>query len=362
MYAIVFCRTRRDTQNVADWLVRDGYTVDAIHGDLTQAQRDRVMRKFRDRRLQILVATDVAARGLDVNDLTHVVNYNLPDELGSYTHRSGRTGRAGKSGVSVVIINMREKGKVRRIEKIIGKTFAWRDVPSGDAICRARLRHLAERVKAVNVNDAQIAPFLPDVAEALEGMDREEMARRFVSLELNSLLTYYHNTEDLSARPAPARSPRREPRARTDRPPRTKRKRSGPTQDSPGGVRMFINLGQFDGLTPARLMGMVNRTGGRDRPVGRIDIQHKHSFFVVGSKDAEAIARGLSSLEINRRRVQARRADAGRREPRFGRGKPHTSQGRKPHREVRGKGKSPAAGAPAKAKSRKKRKAGKTSR
>ncbi|MDE0839045.1 MAG: DEAD/DEAH box helicase, partial [Kiritimatiellae bacterium] len=197
-YAIVFCRTRIDTQRIADKLIKDGYNADSLHGDLSQAQRDSVMGKFRTKHLQLLIATDVAARGLDVSDLTHVINYNLPDDLASYTHRSGRTGRAGKSGVSVLLINMREKGKAHRIEKIIGKTFTYRKVPSGQQVCEAQFLSMIERMKSVEVDHDQIEPFLPQVYDALEGMELKDVVKRFVSLEFNNLLDYYRKAEDLN--------------------------------------------------------------------------------------------------------------------------------------------------------------------
>jgi ATP-dependent RNA helicase DeaD len=199
IYGLIFCRTRVETQETAANLMKDGYSADALHGDLTQIQRDRVMAAFRDRTIRMLVATDVAARGIDVTDLTHVINYQLPDDLESYTHRSGRTGRAGKSGISVVLINMREKWKIKHIEQRLGKQFAFKPVPSGHAVCEAQLLQFMERAKAVKVNDPQIAPFMPAIFETLEGLTREQLIKHFASLELNRFLEYYRDTPDISS-------------------------------------------------------------------------------------------------------------------------------------------------------------------
>jgi len=219
IYALIFCRTRVETQETAEKLIKDGYSADALHGELSQIQRDRVMQSFRDRSISMLVATDVAARGLDINDLTHVINYQLPDELESYTHRSGRTGRAGKSGISAVLINMREKWKIQHIERRLGKRFAFKAVPSGRAVCEAQLLQLIARVKSVSVNESQIESYLPQVFEMLEGLSREALIKHFVSLELNRFLDYYRGAPDISvpppSPPPPDRRrgamPRREP-------------------------------------------------------------------------------------------------------------------------------------------------------
>ncbi len=198
IYSIIFCRTRRETQEIADKLIKDGYNADALHGDLSQAQRDSVMQKFRKKHLQILVATDVAARGLDVTDLTHVINHKLPDQIEYYTHRSGRTGRAGKEGISIAIVTGREKGKLRPIERLIGKTFDKTPVPTGKEICQNQLFKLIDKVHDIKINDAEINEFLPSIYEKLEGLDREELIKRFVSLEFNTFLSYYENAPDLN--------------------------------------------------------------------------------------------------------------------------------------------------------------------
>jgi ATP-dependent RNA helicase DeaD len=303
MYSIVFCRTRHDTQSVAEWLIRDGYNADALHGDLSQSGRDYVMGKFRNKSLQVLVATDVAARGLDVSELTHVINYNLPDDLSSYTHRSGRTGRAGKSGVSALIINMREKGKVRRIEGMINKTFKWTDVPTGKQICEAQLLSLVGRMQQAEINHDQIDQYLPAVFKALEGMDREEIISRFVALEFNTLLGYYRDTADLSPGEKHTRSLRKESRRGDDHDNNRER------QPRLSQTELFINLGHADGLNPSRLMGLINRVGGGDVPIGRINVMPKHSFFSVPSEAAEALATALSAVEQNDRQVRVSPVD-----------------------------------------------------
>jgi ATP-dependent RNA helicase DeaD len=296
MYAIVFCRTRVDTQNVADWLIRDGYNVDSLHGDLSQAQRDRVMDKFRSKGIQILVATDVAARGLDVNDLTHVINYNLPDDLGSYTHRSGRTGRAGKSGISVVIVNMREKGKVQRIERMIRTVFEYRDVPSGREICESQLFSLIERMKAVEVDHKQIDQYLPDIYESLKGMDWKEVVKRFVSLEFNSFLDYYRGAEDLSPGEKWTRSHKKESRKRGSKPVQ-KEKQHSRSDRAPvtRGVRMVINLGRSDGLNPRKLSELIGRESRNGVKASQIEIKKRCSFFDV---PAGEVANLILSPEI----------------------------------------------------------------
>ena len=198
IYAIIFCRTRRETQQVADQLIKDGYNADALHGDLSQAQRDSVMGKFRTKNIQLLVATDVAARGLDVNELTHVINHKLPDQIENYNHRSGRTGRAGNTGISIVLVNNKEKGKLRPIERIIKKKFVETKVPSGKEICQNQLMHLIDKVQNIEVNESEIKDFLPIIYEKLEGFSREELIQKFVSLEFNQFLSYYENAKDLN--------------------------------------------------------------------------------------------------------------------------------------------------------------------
>ena len=267
IYAIIFCRTRRETQEVADKLIKDGYSADSLHGDLSQAQRDSVMGKFRKKTIQILVATDVAARGLDVSELTHVINHKLPDQIENYTHRSGRTGRAGKKGVSIVLVNGKEKGKLRPIEKIIKKKFIQAKVPSGKEICQNQLMNLIDKVQAIEVNETQINEFLPSIYDKLKDLEREELIQKFVSLEFNTMLAYYENAKDLNDL-----SSRDNSRARST---------------NENMTRFFINIGRKDSLNPAKLIGLINDQNIGDKiEIGAIDILDTFSFFEL-DKDFE---------------------------------------------------------------------------
>jgi ATP-dependent RNA helicase DeaD len=266
IYSIIFCRTRRETQEVADKLIKDGYNVDSLHGDLSQAQRDSVMEKFRNKTLQILVATDVAARGLDVNDLTHVINYKLPDQIESYTHRSGRTGRAGKVGISIAIVTAREKNKLRPIERIIGKQFVSTPVPTGKEICQNQLLKLIDKVHDIEINEAEIKDFLPSIYEKLEGLNREELIKRFVSIEFNTFLSYYENAPDLNDSEHMRGS--------------DKSAGSRGRRDDENMSRFFINIGRKDRLNPARLIGLINdQQIAKNIEIGQIEILDTFSFF-----------------------------------------------------------------------------------
>lgn len=292
IYAIVFCRTRRETQEVANNLIKDGYSADALHGDLSQGQRDGVMDKFRKKSIQILVATDVAARGLDVTELTHVINHKLPDQIENYTHRSGRTGRAGKTGISIALVNGKEKGKLRSIERIIKKKFVQANIPSGKEICQNQLMHLIDKVQNAEVNTAQIEEFLPSIYEKLEGLDREQLIQKFVSLEFNTFLAYYENAKDLNDLAA----------SRGDS--RDSGSRGRPRDENM--TRFFINLGRKDDLNPARLIGLINDQRITDNiEIGAIDILDTFSFFEL---DKNFEAETLSAFEekdpeFNGRRV-----------------------------------------------------------
>ena len=271
IYGIVFCRTRKETKEIADKLIGDGYNADALHGDLSQAQRDFVMNRFRSKTVQMLVATDVAARGLDVNDLTHVINYNLPDELELYIHRSGRTGRAGKKGVCLSIIHIRDKRKIRDIEKMLSKKFELKEVPNGYEICGKQLFNLIDRMENTEVNEAEIEAYMPEIYKKLDWLSREDLIKRFVSVEFNRFLSYYENSRDLNKVESGGRSERS---GRADR----EKRRSGNGEFS----RFFINMGIKQGLNPARLMGLINeQTRSKDMEIGRIEIMKKFSFFEV---------------------------------------------------------------------------------
>ncbi|MEN9445313.1 MAG: hypothetical protein RIS47_2204 [Bacteroidota bacterium] len=264
IYGIVFCRTRQETKDVADKLMQDGYDADSLHGDLSQAQRDLVMHKFRSNHLQILVATDVAARGLDVTDLSHVINYNLPEDSEVYVHRSGRTGRAGKSGVSVSIIHSRETRRIQDIEKMLGKKFEHKFVPSGKEICQTQLFHLIDKVHTVEINDSEIESFLPTVYEKLESLERDELIKRFLSVEFNRFLAYYQNAEDLNY------DAKKAPKARTT--------------ENRDYATFHINIGKRTGYTASKLISLINRhLRERDASIGRVDVQNKFSYFEIES-------------------------------------------------------------------------------
>ncbi len=297
IYGIVFCRTRKETQEIADKLTQEGYNADSLHGELSQAQRDAVMQKFRLRNIQILVATDVAARGLDVNDLTHVINYGLPDDTESYTHRSGRTGRAGKTGISIAIVNMREKGKMREIERIIGKKFIMEQVPTGKQICEKQLIKVIDDIEKVKVNEEEIADFMPEIYRKLEWLSKEDVIKRMVSMEFNRFLEYYRDREEIQT----ATDSRGERGTRTEG--RGSRDNGGSRTAAPGFTRLFINLGKMDNFFPNELINLLNsNTRGRIE-LGRIDLMKNFSFFEVDEKEAQSVIKALNRTNWNGRRV-----------------------------------------------------------
>ena len=287
-YAIVFCRTRMETRDVAEQFMADGYNADALHGDLSQAQRDQVMARFRGKQLQMLVATDVAARGLDVTELTHVINYSLPDDHEVYIHRSGRTGRAGKSGISVSIINLKETGRLKQIEKIARKKFDRKMVPGGDEICEKQLFHLINRVQNVEINNTQIEKYLPQILEKFEGMSQNDIIKHFVSLEFNQLLDYYKNSRDLNVR---AEAPR-DSFQRNDR-------NSDRGGDRLNFTRLFINAGKKQNLNASGLIGLINEYSNRKSiEIGKIDIQRKFSFFEIDSTYEKDLVKAMNNAVI----------------------------------------------------------------
>jgi ATP-dependent RNA helicase DeaD len=284
MYAIIFCRTRQETQEIADSLIRDGYDADALHGDLSQSQRDHVMKKFREKHLNMLVATDVAARGIDVSDLTHVINYQLPDDTDNYIHRSGRTGRAGKDGISISIINMKEKGRIKMLERQIGKPFSAGKIPSGRQVCEKQLYHLIDRMENVNVIEDEINDFLPVIYKKLEWMTNEELIKRFVSVEFNSFLEYYRDAKDLNVD---------ESRERADR--------------TEGGnfTRIFMSIGRKDGMLPPKLLGLINEyTKSRDLRVGRIELGDTFTFVEIDTKFVPLFMESFRDKALNDRPIR----------------------------------------------------------
>jgi len=299
IYGIIFCRTRENTKEVARKLIQDGYNADALHGDLSQAQRESVMHKFRVKNLHLLTATDVAARGLDVKDLTHIINYNLPDDTISYIHRSGRTGRAGHHGISIAITNMREKYKISDIEKLLKKKFELKPVPTGNEICEKRLLNIVDRLRKTEVDHEEIEKFLPAVYEKLESLSREELIKHFVALEFNQFLEYYKSADELIV-------PREREKVEFKKLKTNVKKRSGYSRPAPesGFTRFYINLGQKDNITPQDLLGLVNRsTRQRNVDVGRIDIMRKFSFFEVDEYYTETLITGFKNITLNKKKV-----------------------------------------------------------
>ena len=292
IYGIVFCRTRKETQEIADKLIQDGYSADSLHGELSQAQRDLVMQKFRQRHLQLLVATDVAARGLDVDSLTHVINYGLPDDIESYTHRSGRTGRAGKTGISIAIINLREKGKMREIERIIKKKFEVSELPTGKEICEQQLIKVIDDIEKVKVSEEEIETFLPEVYRKLDWLSKEDLIKRVVSLEFNRFLDYYKNAPEIE-----------QPKA-NDKKAETKESRKGDKEKvgrkaEKGYTRLFLNLGKTDGFYTNQIIDLVNRNLKKERiQIGRIDLMQNFSFFEVIQEQASQVIKALNKVVL----------------------------------------------------------------
>jgi ATP-dependent RNA helicase DeaD len=294
IYGIVFCRTRKETQEIASKLINDGYNADALHGDLSQAQRDAVMQKFRIRNLQLLVATDVAARGLDVDDLTHVINFSLPDDIEVYTHRSGRTGRAGKTGISLSLVHLREKHILQQIERKVKKTFKALKIPTGSEICGKQLFNWVNKLENVVTDHQEIEKFLPEIKEKLAALDREELLKRVVALEFDRFLDDYRHGEDLI-------DPVSEKEASFGR---SSGKRGPVEQYSGNYTRLFINLGKTDGFYPDQLIELVNsNTKGRKVPIGKIDLLKTFSFFEVEASYADDLIGALNNATFDNRRV-----------------------------------------------------------
>ncbi|EJX06335.1 DEAD/DEAH box helicase domain-containing protein [gut metagenome] len=293
IYGIIFCRTRKETQEIADKLMQEGYNADSLHGELSQAQRDAVMQKFRIRNLQLLVATDVAARGLDVDDLTHVINYGLPDDTESYTHRSGRTGRAGKTGTSIAIINLREKGKMREIERVIGKKFIPGEMPTAAGICQKQLLKVIDDLEKVKVNEEEIAEFMPEIYRKLEWLNKEDLIKRMVSHEFNRFAEYYRHRPEIEQ----PLDPRSERKAKDNGAGKRSRKAA------PGFTRLFINLGKTDNFFPVDLITLLNNNTRGRIELGRIDMMQNFSFFEVEEKETKNVMKALNRTKWKNRKV-----------------------------------------------------------
>ncbi len=349
IYGIVFCRTRQETKDIADKLMADGYNADALHGDLSQAQRDYVMKKFRSKNLQILVATDVAARGLDVQNLTHVINYSIPDDIETYTHRSGRTGRAGREGISIAICNLREKGKLRAIERLIKRNFELKQVPGGKEICEIQMHHLIEKIKAVEVDEEKIGSFMFSVNQAFDGISKEDLIRHFVSYEFNRMLQYYEGAKDINvsgnadeSEGKKSRRRDREGREREERGGRENRERGERRRDDndfaenrksrrerelqdrdrdgrnareQGGAgdytRFFINVGKKEDFDKAKMLRLLNENlNDRDIRFGAIDILKSFSFFEVDSRFTGKVLHSLAGADYEGRPISVEVAQA----------------------------------------------------
>ena len=306
IFAIIFCRTKLETQEVADKLIRDGYNAEALHGDLSQQQRDLTMQKFRQHTVQLLVATDVAARGLDVDDLTHVINYGLPDDIENYTHRSGRTGRAGKKGTSLSIVHSREKHKIRNIEKEIGKDFEEGKIPTAEEICKKQLYKVMDQIVKADVDEEQIAPFMQDIDRYFEYIDKEDLIKKIVSMEFGRFLAYYADAPEIE--PVGSKRERGEKRERGKR----GEKRSNSSRKTEAGYRrLFINLGKKDGFYPGELMQFLNKNVKGHVEVGHIDLLTTMSYFEVPEEDAPRVMKYVNGQSYKGRDVRCNDAEEG---------------------------------------------------
>ena len=284
IYGIVFCRTRRQTKEITKKFINDGYNADAIHGDLSQGQRDEVMSRFRDKSLQMLIATDVAARGLDVEDLTHIINYSLPDDPEIYTHRSGRTGRAGKSGISIAISNSRESRKIKSIENKSQIKFLKKEVPTGKDICSIQLFKLIEKIEKVKVDDKQIEPYLDDIYKKLEWLSREDLIKHFVSAEFNRFLEYYKNSNNINNKGVKSRSDSKFKNGRSNR---------------NSFVNYSINIGRKKGVTPIELISLINRVMKSNQiEIGKIDIRGDHTIFEMDKSLSTDLSKGIKKINF----------------------------------------------------------------
>ena len=309
IYAIIFCRTKIETQEVADKLIKDGYNAEALHGDLSQQQRDLTMQKFRNHLTQLLVATDVAARGLDVGDLTHVINYGLPDDVENYTHRSGRTGRAGKKGTSISIIHSREKFKVRNIEKIIGREFVDGTLPTPEEICKKQLFKTMDDIMKADVDEELIAPYMAEINRQFDYVDKEDIIKKMVSITFGKFLDYYKNAPEI-VKPTTRGRDKSEQGDRSGRGGKgTRDRKRGPRQAEAGYRRLFINLGKQDGFYPGEVMQFINKHIHGHQEVGHIDLLQKFSYIEVPEEDAQRVMRALDGTAYKGREVRCNDAD-----------------------------------------------------
>lgn len=306
IFAIIFCRTKAETQEVADKLIKDSYNAEALHGDLSQQQRDLTMQKFRQHTVQLLVATDVAARGLDVDDLTHVINYGLPDDIESYTHRSGRTGRAGKKGTSISIIHIKEKWKVRQIEKQIGKDFIDGELPKSEEICKKQLFKVMDDIMKTDVDEDQIAPYMADIMRQFEYVDKEDIIKKMVTVTFGRFLDYYQHAPEIE-KPVAGKGSRSERGERNTRGKVSNGRRQHVAEE--GFRRLFINLGKSDGFYPGEIMQYLNKHVHGRQEVGHIDLLQKFSYIEVPEDDAQKVMKALNGTTYKGREVRCNDAD-----------------------------------------------------
>jgi ATP-dependent RNA helicase DeaD len=289
IFGVIFCRTKIDTQKIAEHLIKDGYSADSLHGDLTQQQRDRVMRNFKNKSLQLLVATDVAARGIDVTGITHVIHMNMPDEMEYYTHRSGRTARAGKKGISLAIVSKKEVGKIQQVERGLKRKFTRVPVPTGDEVCQKKLLDLVHKVRQVEVNEEEIDSFLPEVYHELKDLSKEDIIKRFASIEFNRFLEYYRDARDLN---------------KSDRS-KTFESSEGESERYTDGDRIFINVGKMDGLEKGNLLELICDFGEvTSAAIGKIDLKGAYSFFEIEKDKTEKVMKGFEGVELRGRKVR----------------------------------------------------------
>lgn len=307
IYGIIFTRTKADAQEITESLIREGYDIEALHGDLTQAQRDKVMARFREKNLQLLIATDVAARGIDVQGITHVINYELPDDTEVYTHRSGRTGRAGKSGISISIVTPREIYRLRQIEKLVKTQFHKMDIPSGKDVCRKQFFHFIDKMLQADISHGEYETYLPVLQEKFANIDKEEILQKVAALEFDRFLKYYENAADLNMRTDDRRAPRAETaRTRTD----TQGRKFGGAAPSGNYTRLFVNLGTKDGFYKASFLQFIlDMSELRKEVLGRIDMKEMNSWVEVDAQSANKMIKSIDGKNYRGRKIRMNPAD-----------------------------------------------------
>lgn len=337
IYGLIFCRTKRETAAVADKLMADGYNAEPLHGDLSQAQRDRVMGKFRDKTLQILVATDVAARGIDVDDITHVIHYNLPEDVENYTHRSGRTARAGKKGISIALINGKEGRRIKAIEKMINTSFELKSIPSADQVCETRLLNLIDNLEEVEVNHKAIDKYMPQILEKLDNYSKEELIQRFISAEFNRFVQYYNNSQDLNEKESSSSRSDRDRGRRNERNKQSKGKQ-GRNFNSQDSQRFFVSLGKKDGFNQGALLRMLCDSAGVEKnSIGKIDILRNFSFFDAEKSESKFILNKMKNAKFDGKDMTIEETSSGSSERTSGRKRPSDAGNFKKRKKRSGK-------------------------